>query len=66
MFLALKFEPLNQIRRNFQFNQHKEFLKSSRKDYSMQHHFGWKKWQNTPHFLFDFAYTNSQAANKKL
>ena len=26
--LALKSEPLDQIRRNFQFNKHKEFLKS--------------------------------------
>ena len=40
MFLALKSEPLDQIRRNCQFSKHKEFLKSGGKDNSMQHHCG--------------------------
>ncbi len=38
--LALKSEPLDQIRRHFQFCKDKEFLKSGGKDNSMQHHFG--------------------------
>ncbi len=39
-FLALKFEPLDQIGRNFQFSKHKEFLKSGLIDDYMQRHFG--------------------------
>ncbi len=47
-FLALKFEPFNQIRWNFQFSKRKEFLKGGGIDDSMQRHFGWKKWQKHP------------------
>ena len=38
-FFALKLEPLDQIRRNFQFSKHKEFLKSGGIADSMQHPF---------------------------
>ncbi len=39
-FLALEFDPLDQIRRNFQFSKHKEFLKGGGIDDFMQRHFG--------------------------
>ncbi len=45
MFLTLKFELLDQIRRKLQFSKHKEFMKSDGIDDFMQHHFGGKKWQ---------------------
>ena len=35
MFLALKFEPLDQTEQNFQFNKHKKFLTRGEKDNSM-------------------------------
>ncbi len=38
--LALKSEPLDQIRQNFQFSKHKEFRKRGGKDNYMQNHFG--------------------------
>ncbi len=46
MFLALKFEPLDQMRQNFQFGKHKKFLASDEKGNSMQYHLGFRKWQN--------------------
>ncbi len=45
LFLALKFETLDQTKPNFQFSKHKKFLTSDEKDDSMQHHLGYKKWQ---------------------
>ncbi len=45
MFLALKFEPLDQTKQNFQFDKHKKFLTSGEKDNSMQHHLGCEKWR---------------------
>ena len=46
MDLAVKFEPLDQTRPNFEFNkQKKKFLTSGEKDNSMLHHLGSKKWQ---------------------
>ena len=47
MFLAPKFEPLDQTKQHFQFNKHKKFLTNDEKDNSMQHHLGCKKWQKT-------------------
>ncbi len=43
MFLALKFELLDQTEQNFQFNKHKKFLTHGEKDNSMQHRLGCKK-----------------------
>ena len=45
MFLAPKFEPLDQIGRNFELSKQKKFLTSGEKDDSMQHPLGCKKWQ---------------------
>ncbi len=45
MFLALKFEPLDQTEQNFQFNKHKKFLIDGEKDNSVQHYLGCGKWQ---------------------
>ena len=36
MFLALRFEPLDQTKQNFQFNKHKIFPTSGQKGNSMQ------------------------------
>ena len=40
LFLAPKFEPLDQTKHNFQFKKHKKFRTSGEKDKYMQHHVG--------------------------
>ena len=45
MFLALKFEPLEQTTPNFECKKEKIFLTGGEKDNSMQYHIGYKKWQ---------------------
>ncbi len=57
MFLALKFEPLDQTIQNFGFTKHQIFPTSPEKDNLVQHHLGFKKWQKhgahfTPNGLY--------------
>ncbi len=45
LLLALKCEPIDQTKPNFQFSEHKKFPINGEKDNPMQHHLGCKKWQ---------------------
>ena len=57
MVFAVKFDPLGQIKPNFEFSKQNKFLTSGEKDISMLHHLGWKKRQKhgenlTPNDLY--------------
>ena len=57
MVLAVKFQPLDETRPNFESGEQKIFLKSGEKDNSMLHHLGCNKWQKhgenfTPNDLY--------------
>ena len=61
MFLALKFEPLDQTKRNFGFSKHQIFLINAEKDILMHHNLWCKKWQKhgahfTPNPTGPFAF----------
>ncbi len=57
MVLAVKFEPLDQTRPNFEFDKQKRYLTTGEKDNSMLYYLGCKKWQKhgenfTPNDLY--------------
>ncbi len=57
MFLALKFEAVDQTKQDFGFTKHQIFLTSPEKDNRVQHHLWCKKWQKhgahfTPNGLY--------------
>ncbi len=66
MFLALKFEPLEQTTQNFECKKEKIFLMGGEKDNPMQHHIGYNKWQkHGAHFTPKGLYTKSHSKATK-